>query len=106
MGIVSPLGAGLAATLVALREGRDCVSVVTGFDTSKCRSKTAGQVTSLPAPASKKDARLHRASHMMIHAVRELIGGDPGFAPDALVIGTTSGGMSFGEQFYRSQMNG
>jgi len=106
MGIVSPLGAGLAATLAALREGRDCVSEVTAFDTSKCRSKTAGQVASPPAPASKREARLHRASHMMIHAVREMAAGDPRFVPEAMVIGTTSGGMSFGETFYRAQVSG
>ncbi len=106
MGIISPLGRGLAATEAALREGRDCVSVVTAFDTSKCRSKMAGHVTSLPAPASKKEARLHRASLMMIHAVREMLAGDPAFVPDAMVVGTTSGGMSFGEQFYRAQVSG
>ena len=106
MGIISPLGAGLAATLAGLREGRDCVSAVTAFDTSKCRSKMAGQVTSLPEPATKKDARLHRASHLMIHAVREMLAGDPAFVPDAMIIGTTSGGMSFGEQFYRAQVSG
>ncbi len=106
MGVVSPLGRGLAATDAALREGRDCVSVVTAFDTSKCRSKTAGQVTSLPEPASKREARLHRASHMMIHAVREMLAGDPAFKPDAMIIGTTSGGMSFGEEFYRAQVSG
>ena len=106
MGIVSPLGAGLAATLAALREGRDCVSEVTAFDTAKCRSKTAGQVTSLPAPATKAEARLHRAGHMMIHAVREALAGDPRFVPDAMIIGTTSGGMSFGEQFYRALIAG
>jgi 3-oxoacyl-[acyl-carrier-protein] synthase II len=106
MGIISPLGAGLAATLTALREGRDCVSGVTAFDTAKCRSKTAGQVTSLPAPASKAEARLHRASRMMILAVREMLAGDPQFAPEAIVIGTTSGGMSFGEDFYRAQVSG
>jgi 3-oxoacyl-[acyl-carrier-protein] synthase II len=106
MGIISPLGAGLAATLAALREGRDCVSGVTAFDTSKCRSKMAGQVTSLPPPASKKEARLHRASHMMIHAVREALAGDPAFVPDAMILGTTSGGMSFGEQFFRAQLGG
>ncbi len=106
MGIISPLGAGLAATLAALREGRDCVSEVTSFDVAKCRSKRAGQVTSLPAPASKKEARLHRASHMMIHAMRELLAGDPRFVPETMVIGTTSGGMSFGEQFYRAQSGG
>ena len=105
-GIISPLGRGLAATEAGLREGRDCVSVVTAFDTSKCRSKTAGQVTSLPQPTSKKEARLHRASHMMIHAVREMLEGDPAFVPDAMVIGTTSGGMSFGEEFFRAQVSG
>jgi 3-oxoacyl-[acyl-carrier-protein] synthase II len=106
MGIVSPLGAGLLENAAALREGRDCVSEVTAFDTTKCRSKTAGQVTSLPAPASKKETRLHRASHMMIHAVREMLRGDSAFVPDAMVIGTTSGGMSFGEEFYRAQVSG
>ena len=30
-GVVSPLGAGLGATLAALREARDCVSPVTSF---------------------------------------------------------------------------
>ena len=106
MGIISPLGAGLAATLAALREGRDCVSEVTAFDTSKCRSKNAGQVTSLPKPASKNEARMHRASHMMIHAVREALAGDPHFVPEAAIIGTTSGGMSFGEQFCQAQVRG
>ncbi len=106
MGIISPLGRGLVATDAALREGRDCVSGVTAFDTSKCRSKSAGQVTSLPGPATKKEARLHRASHMMICAMREMLAGDPAFAPDAMIIGTTSGGMSFGEDFYRAQVSG
>lgn len=40
---------------------------------------------------------------MMIHAVREAVATDPGFRPDCLVIGTTSGGMSFGENYYHSQ---
>ena len=43
-GIVSPLGFGLAETLAALREGRDCVSPVTRFPVEHCRCKTAGQV--------------------------------------------------------------
>ncbi len=102
MGIVSPLGLGAAENAVALREGRDCVSGVTAFDTSKCRSKTAGQAGPLPGFVSRKEARLHHASHMMIHAVGEALAGDPGFSPEAMVIGTTSGGMSFGEQFHRS----
>jgi 3-oxoacyl-[acyl-carrier-protein] synthase II len=41
---------------------------------------------------------------MMIAAARELHETDPAFQPELLVIGTTSGGMSFGEQFYRAQV--
>src|SRR4051812_24966168 len=44
IGVVSPLGLGVAETLAALREGRDCVTPVTRFDVSKNRAKTAGQV--------------------------------------------------------------
>jgi len=106
MGVVSPLGVGLVATLAALREGRDCIGEVTAFDTSKCRAKTAGHVPSLPDPVSKAEARLHRASRMMIHAAREAIAGDRAFVPDAMIIGTTSGGMSFGEEFYRAEVSG
>jgi 3-oxoacyl-[acyl-carrier-protein] synthase II len=106
MGIVSPLGIGLAETLLALREGRDCVRPVTAFDTSKCRSSTAGHVRELDADTGRKSRRLHRASQMMIHAVREMVGADRQGAPEVMVIGTTSGGMSFGERFYRSQVEG
>ncbi len=40
----------------------------------------------------------------MMAAGRELLAGDPAFQPELLVIGTTSGGMSFGEAFYRAQV--
>ncbi len=102
MGIVSPLGLGVAENAAALLEGRDCVAAVTAFDTSRCRSKTAGQVGPLTEGFLGREARLHRASHMMIRAVSEALAGDPGSSADTLVIGTTSGGMSFGEQFHRS----
>ncbi len=38
----------------------------------------------------------------MIAAMRELREADPDFQPELMVIGTTSGGMSHGEAFYRS----
>jgi 3-oxoacyl-[acyl-carrier-protein] synthase II len=44
IGVVSPLGCGLAENVAALRAGRDCVQAVTAFDVSKTRSKLAGQV--------------------------------------------------------------
>ncbi len=40
----------------------------------------------------------------MIAAAMELRDGDRGFVPEMMVVGTTSGGMSFGEEFYRAQV--
>lgn len=105
IGIVSPLGRGARETAEALREGRDCVTPVTQFDVSKTRSKTAGQVGQLSiADCRLPMDRMHPASAMMIAATREAVAGDPGFVPELMVIGTTSGGMSFGEQFFRAQV--
>ena len=39
---------------------------------------------------------------MMICALAELLEQAPDFRPELTVIGTTSGGMSFGEQYYRA----
>ena len=105
-GVVSPLGFGLAETLDSLRQARDCVTAVTRFSVAECRCKTAGQIPDdrLAAGLSKtfRAKRLHRASHMMIHALKEAMTQAPEFAPELTVIGTTSGGMSYGEQYYRS----
>jgi len=105
-GVISPLGFGLAETLDSLRQARDCVTAVTRFSVAECRCKTAGQVADdrLLAGLNKRlrGKRLHRASHMMIHAVREAVTQTPQFEPELTVIGTTSGGMSYGERYYRS----
>jgi len=39
---------------------------------------------------------------MMIQALTELVAQEPHFEPELTVIGTTSGGMSYGEHYYRS----
>jgi 3-oxoacyl-[acyl-carrier-protein] synthase II len=105
-GVVSPLGFGLAETLDSLRRARDCVTAVTRFSVAGCRCKTAGQVPDdrLLAGLGKKlrAKRLHRASHMMIQALGEAVAQVPQFEPELTVIGTTSGGMSYGENYYRS----
>lgn len=103
-GVVSPLGHGLAETTRSLREGRDGVTPMAAerFDVSRCRAKTAGQV--VPVRPSDSD-RLHAASLLMMEAVREVTRTDGGFRPELMVIGTTSGGMSFGEQFFRAQIS-
>jgi len=76
-GAVSPLGFGLAETLDSLRRAKDCVTAVTRFSVAECRCKTAGQVPDdrLLAGLNKRlpAKRLHRASHMMIHALREAV---------------------------------
>src|SRR6201981_1300658 len=39
---------------------------------------------------------------MMIHALKEVLTQAPHFKPELTIIGTTSGGMSYGEHYYRS----
>jgi 3-oxoacyl-[acyl-carrier-protein] synthase II len=105
-GVVSPLGAGLTATLASLRAGRDCISPVERFPVEQCRCTTAGQVCDEALtgilPNDRKSRRLHRVSRMMIRALAELLEQAPDFQPELTVVGTTSGGMSFGEQYYRA----
>jgi 3-oxoacyl-[acyl-carrier-protein] synthase II len=104
-GVVSPLGPGLEATRAALREGRDCISPVTRFAVANCRCQTAGQVADEwlagVVPNERKSRRLHRGARMLIYALEELLAQAPGFQPEITIVGTTSGGMSFGEKYYR-----
>ncbi len=106
VGVVSPLGFGLSETLDSLREARDCVTRVTRFSVAECRCKTAGQVADKrllkDQPEAGRARRLHRASSMMIYALGEALAQEPQFKPELTVIGTTSGGMSYGEDYYRS----
>ena len=105
-GVVSPLGFGLAETLESLRHARDCVTAVMRFSVAQCRCKTAGQVSDSRLLAghalTRRSRRLHRASHMMIRALEEVLSQEPDFDPESMIIGTTSGGMSYGERYYRS----
>jgi 3-oxoacyl-[acyl-carrier-protein] synthase II len=105
-GIVSPLGIGRARTVEALRAGRDCVSPVRSFPVEGCRCQTAGQVEDEwlrdVLPNDRRTRRLHRASRMVIAALGQLLDQAAGFQPELTVIGTTSGGMSFGELYYRA----
>lgn len=104
-GIVSPLGFGMAETLASLRQGTDCVTPVTAFPVDRCRCRTAGQVSDIRLAEAKESnrhsERLHRVAQMMILALKEALAQAPGFQPELTVVGTTSGGMTFGEQYYR-----
>ena len=105
-GVVSPLGFGMRETLDSLRQPRDCVTPVARFSVAQCRCKTAGQVSDDRLLANRggspRSRRLHRASHMMIEALKEVLTQEQQFKPELTVIGTTSGGMSYGEDYYRT----
>ena len=105
-GVIGPLGCGLAETSSALREGRDCVTPVTSFEVDRCRCKTAGQVPDFrlgkARDLSPHPERLHRVAQMMILVLQEALAQSEGFQPELTVVGTTSGGMTFGEAYYRA----
>jgi 3-oxoacyl-[acyl-carrier-protein] synthase II len=109
-GIVSPLGFGLRETLRSLQQARDCVTPVTAFSVEKTRCKTAAQIDDgrllSNANRNRRDRRLHRASYMVMTALAELLERTHEFEPEIAIVGTTSGGMSFGENFYRTLGNG
>ncbi len=104
-GVISPLGFGLAETAAALRDARDCISPVRQFDAAACRCQTAGQIDrarlrqSVTLPRSD---RLHPVAFMTAFALGEALAQAPGFVPEISIFGTTSGGMSFGEEYYRA----
>jgi 3-oxoacyl-[acyl-carrier-protein] synthase II len=104
-GFLSPLGSGFDETKASLKRNKDCVLPISHFDVANCRCKTAAQVSDdllIQQINGRKSRRLHRASRMMIAALSELLEQDRQFDPQLTVIGTTSGGMSFGQDYYRA----
>jgi 3-oxoacyl-[acyl-carrier-protein] synthase II len=103
-GCVCPLGADWQTIHDALLRGRDCITPIDSFDTTRCQCITAGQVDdSQLEPAGSK--RWHRAARMLLTALQEAHSVQPSFEPEVCFIATTSGGMSFGEEFFRQQAN-
>jgi 3-oxoacyl-[acyl-carrier-protein] synthase II len=108
LGCVSPLGLGLAATEQSLRASREGIGPVRLFSVEGCQSRTAGQVeeslTDQAVAIVPRSRRWTRAAQMLLVAAREALEARPGFAPDCVVVGTTSGGMTLGEEFYRAAL--
>lgn len=61
-------------------------------------------MSSLGSPA--KVRRWSRAARFLYAAVEEALAARPGFEPEWMIFGTTSGGMEFGEEFYRAHESG
>jgi 3-oxoacyl-[acyl-carrier-protein] synthase II len=105
LGIVSPLGPDSDSNCAGLQIGKDAVGPVTAFDVSKTRCKTAAFVLDewldAAMPTGRMSSRLHRSSKMVTLALREACRSAGNPSPELMVVGTTTGGMSFGESYYR-----
>ena len=108
-GIVTALGIGWKPNAEGFRAGRTAFRQVSQFDVSRQRVKVAAEVD-LPATfpltrlTQRQTARLDRASTMLLLATREAwqqAAWEPS-DPVPLVLGTTAGGMSLGESYFRA----
>jgi 3-oxoacyl-[acyl-carrier-protein] synthase II len=107
-GIVTALGVGWQSNAAGFRAGRVAFRPVSLFDVSRQRVKTAAEVD-LPAAlpptqlSARAVSRLDRAAAMLLHAATEAWQ-QAGWEPAEnlpLVLGTTAGGMSLGEAYFR-----
>ena len=108
-GVVTAYGTGWEANAEGFRLGRAAFRPVTLFDVSRQRVKTAAQAelpSSLPRPHlnRKKEQRLERAAKLLLLAAEEALGQArwKHQADVPIVLGTTSGGMSRGEEYFRA----
>ena len=100
-GAVSAFGAGVEALWRGLVEGRSAVGRVTRFDASPCYTQLAAEV---PAGVSPGVPEGERETAYAVLAAREAIAdaGREGLgAPADLALGTTLGGMGWGETYAR-----
>ena len=111
LGCLSPLGGDVPSTMTALRDGKDGVSEVRLFPVEAFHSRTAGQLPPDFEVRCEKNGclaslRWSRAARQVFLAMQEALADRPGFVPDIVVAGTTSGGMDFGEAFFRTLPGG
>jgi 3-oxoacyl-[acyl-carrier-protein] synthase II len=110
-GIVTALGFGWKPNAEGFRAGKTAMRPVTLFDVSRQRVKMAAQVDvpdSLPPThlSLREIRRMDRAAKLLVLAALEAWKQSGWEASDALplVLGTTSGGMSLGEAYYRQSI--
>ncbi len=111
-GMVTPLGLGAAVNSVGFRAGQTAFRHVTNFDVSRQRVQMAAEVDlpdELPAvPLAPHQARLlDRAGRMLLWAAHEATQQaqwDKQLAA-RFVVGTTGGGMSLGETYFRTALH-
>jgi len=111
-GIVTALGHGCAANAEGFRSGRTAFRPVTLFDVSRQRARQAAEVDlTAPCPTGRmtpnEARRLDRAGRLLLHAADEAWSqcGWDAADPVPIVLGTTSGGMRRGEEFFRQAIS-
>jgi len=107
-GVVTALGLGWKKNADGFRNGRVAIRPVTRFDVSRQRVKVAAEVDLAPSLphtrlGHRQSQRLDRAAKLLLLAAHEAWR-QSGWEPVEnlpLVLGTTSGGMSLGEAYFR-----
>ena len=106
-GIITAFGSGWKKNAEGFREGKSAFRPVTLFDVSRQRVKTAAEVDLPEMPktllSARHIARVDRASKILLHAAHEAWHQARWMPSENLpiVLGTTSGGMSLGEDYFR-----
>lgn len=111
-GIITGLGRGWDANAAAFRAGETAFRSVKHLDVSRQRVKTAAEIDlpeALPSTrlSARSQNRLDRAARMLLIAAAEAWA-QSGWEPSddlPLVLGTTGGGMSLGEAFFRQAID-
>lgn len=96
VGIIGALGSGLDATEKALRINRSAIKALTLFSLQQGTPLPVGQVDGLESPSALP--RTHRLAHL---AAGQAMAGCS-HPPDAVIIGTTTGGIATTEELLRS----
>lgn len=110
-GIITALGTGWKENATGFRTGRVAIRPVTLFDASRQRVKVAAELD-LPAELPKTRlsrqhvGRMDRAARMLLVAANQAWTQSGWETSEHLpvVLGTTSGGMSLGEAYYRQSI--
>ena len=109
-GCACSLGFHVQSVSEALRAAVSPVRPVDLFSVEGCQASTAAQFPSSPAGLAsaihRPSRRWSRAAQANLVVLSEALGNHTDFQPDLVIVGTTSGGMDFGEAFYRRTVQG
>lgn len=111
MGIITAHGVGIEANWSRAASGVSAIGEITSFDASRYRGRCGGEAKEFVSASVRrlKTSRLDRASHLLVHTVREALDkahiNVSGLDSEVfLSLGTTLGGMLSGQMFHREVM--